>query len=604
MSPPSPPLRAVVLLCGSLLADAAPAWYDGIESIHVFSPGDDVQGFSWKLYTNQTSTGQFSSQRYAFLLLPGTYRDQIAVGYYTSLAGVGETPEDVTVDSFFTLDNPKVGNACDNFWRSAEGLTTTTTQDLTWAASQAAPLRRVHIRGALTLSEEGPGTHWSSGGFLADSVVDGALKMGTQQQYLVRNTNVSGGVVGHSMNYVYVGVYGAPAASSPDGRISVAPRTPIVAGKPYLVATKPPPRHTDGGGGGGGGGGTATAAEWEWSIVVPPLVRDTRGPIGSRAPPPARIAMADVHVARAGDSSAAISAAIQGKRALLLTPGVYYWESPLRLATAGFVVLGLGYPTLVTTGGREALVVAAAGVRVAAVLLEAGTRVGGGATAPLLRWAGGAGVGSDVSSRVGAFGHDAPTKPACQPTRADVHVAIDGDDAVLDNTWLWHADHDDCGGRSDASVSRHGLLVDGARVTAYGLKAEHTFDDLVLWRGERGRVFMFQSELPYHDKPFAGVGYRVAPTVRTHAALGVGVYVIGSLYRVPVGIRLPPTANATNLFVWAIANTHERFGAVVCAGAGDDRNATCYKGDTCDYSSCYQLALPPAAPGPRAGADA
>ena len=91
MSPPSPPLRAMVLLCGSLLADAAPAWYEGIESIHVFSPGDDVQGFSWKLYTNQTSTGQFSSQRYAFLLLPGTYRDQIAVGYYTSLAGVGET---------------------------------------------------------------------------------------------------------------------------------------------------------------------------------------------------------------------------------------------------------------------------------------------------------------------------------------------------------------------------------------------------------------------------------------------------------------------------------------------------------------------------------
>jgi hypothetical protein len=34
-------------------------------------------------------------------------------------------------------------------------------------------------------------------------------------------------------------------------------------------------------------------------------------------------------------------------------------------------------------------------------------------------------------------------------------------------------------------------------VTIYGLAAEHTLGDLVLWRGERGRVYFYQCELPY-----------------------------------------------------------------------------------------------------------
>ena len=164
-------------------AIGAPApWYDGIQAVKVFAPGDAVEQFAWNLY-NTTSTAQFGSARHALLLKAGKYSAQIPVGFYTSLIGVGASARDVTVESFYTLDDPQVGNACDNFWRSVEGLTATmTSQDITWAASQAAPLRRVHVLGSLTLSEEGPGTHWSSGGFLADSIIEGSLKMGTQQQ--------------------------------------------------------------------------------------------------------------------------------------------------------------------------------------------------------------------------------------------------------------------------------------------------------------------------------------------------------------------------------------------------------------------------------------
>ena len=78
----------------SAAVDQAPPqqWYDGIDTIKVFSPGDSLEKFALDVY-NDTSgcdkTGEFSTVRLAMLLRPGTYSDRIAVGYYTSLVGVG-----------------------------------------------------------------------------------------------------------------------------------------------------------------------------------------------------------------------------------------------------------------------------------------------------------------------------------------------------------------------------------------------------------------------------------------------------------------------------------------------------------------------------------
>ncbi len=58
---------------------------------------------------------------------------------------------------------------------------------------------------------------------------------------------------------------------------------------------------------------------------------------------------------------------------------------------------------------------------------------------------------------------------------------------------------------------------------------EHMLGDQVVWNGERGQTYFFQSELPYDvnqtnfgDKGF--VGYRVGSEVRDHDAFGLGVY--------------------------------------------------------------------------------
>ena len=130
------------------------------------------------------------------------------------MIGVGPGPASVTVKNVESFD-VEAGGATQNFWRSAEGLTVKNSSS-TWAVSQACPLRRMVYEGDLWLSEQGPGTHWSSGGFLTDVQVGGTLHTGTQQQWLFRNSELGkpGQFAYGGWNYVFVGVDGAPTTST------------------------------------------------------------------------------------------------------------------------------------------------------------------------------------------------------------------------------------------------------------------------------------------------------------------------------------------------------------------------------------------------------
>src|SRR5262249_26740950 len=74
----------------------------------------------------------------------------------------------------------------------------------------------------------------------------------------------------------------------------------------------------------------------------------------------------------------------------------------------------------------------------------------------------------------------------------------------------------------------------GKDVTAYGLFVEHFQQYQTLWNGNGGSVYFYQSEMPY-DPPDqrswqAAPGqngfpsYKVADTVTSHRAQGMGVY--------------------------------------------------------------------------------
>lgn len=115
-------------------------------------------------------------------------------------------------------------------------------------------------------------------------------------------------------------------------------------------------------------------------------------------------------------------------------------------------------------------------------------------------------------------------------------------DDHLDNVWLWRADHGS-GVGWDVNKSKNGLIVNGNDVSAYGLFVEHFEEYQTLWNGNGGRVYFYQSEIPYdvpnqsswtHDGVKGYASYKVADTVTTHDARGLGVY---SVFNNPVTLE-------------------------------------------------------------------
>jgi len=74
--------------------------------------------------------------------------------------------------------------ALDNFWRGVENMYVKPTYGgaLTWAVSQASPMRRMYVDGDLWFFQVNPpnyGAGYASGGFVADTYVTGVMNMGS-----------------------------------------------------------------------------------------------------------------------------------------------------------------------------------------------------------------------------------------------------------------------------------------------------------------------------------------------------------------------------------------------------------------------------------------
>ncbi len=135
-------------------------------NVLVFDPSTpDIQTKLDQIFAEQESA-QFGTGRYQLFFKPGTYSGLNAqLGFYTSIAGLGLSPDDTTINGDVTVDAGWFdGNATQNFWRSAENLALTPVSGTDrWAVAQAAPFRRM-VRVAL-----------SSSPFLTPSVSDSRL---------------------------------------------------------------------------------------------------------------------------------------------------------------------------------------------------------------------------------------------------------------------------------------------------------------------------------------------------------------------------------------------------------------------------------------------
>jgi hypothetical protein len=460
---------------------------------------------------SQMQYNQFGTQRYAFLFKPGHYNLDVDLGFYTQVLGLGQMPDDVTITGNLHSDGilPNY-NATINFWRSAENLAVIPTNGnyIILAVSQGTDLRRLHVQGNVYLANFSDG-NWSSGGFLADSKVDATLYSISQQQWLSRN-DVWGSWNGQVWNMVFVGVSNPPAGTWPGSVYTTITNTPLIREKPYL----------------------SMDSNSNYIVMVPALQTNSLGTTWANGPTPGvSIPISQFYVAHAdSDTAATINAALNSGLNLILTPGIYQLTDSLQVTRPDTIVLGLGYPTLVPQTGAPALVISDMdGVKVGGVLFDAGAVQ----TSALLQ------VGNtnssldhsrdpiflyDISMRVG--GATSGTTASC--------LQINANDVVGDNLWLWRADHGNGVGWTQ-NACNNGLIVNGDRVTIYGLFVEHQEQYQTLWNGNWGRVYFYQSELPYdppsqdawsHDGVNGYASYKVADQVTSHQAYGLGIYAV------------------------------------------------------------------------------
>jgi hypothetical protein len=480
-------------------------------NVLIFDPSmTNIQNQIDAIYSQQQRS-QFGSNRYAYFFKPGQYNLDVQVGYYVQVLGLGQSPDSVAITGAVRskAGGSRRGSALVSFWRSAENLSVTPTEDQNidiWAVSQGTALRRVHVKGDLNLWDGG----YSSGGFLADCKIDGRINSGTQQQWLSRNAQF-GSWTGGNWNMVFVGVVNPPAGTWPMPPYTVVDKTPLIREKPYLFIDD----------------------RGRYFVMVPSLeAGGSRGTTWSAAATPGKALPIDqfylAHPEK--DNADSINAALNGGKNVIFTPGIYHLDKSIRITRADTVVLGLGFPTLIPDHGTPAMVISDVdGVKVGGFLFEAGVN-----NSPTLLQVGEPGKSKshaedplflyDIFGRAGGA---VVGKTTCM-------VTVDCNDVVGDNFWLWRADHGRGVGWNE-NENANGLIVNGNNVMFYGLFVEHCQAYQTIWNGNGGRVYFYQSEMPYdppsreawrHGPGNGYASYKVADTVTTHEVWGLGVYCV------------------------------------------------------------------------------
>ncbi len=486
-------------------------------NVYVFTPSDSVSSINSTLNTLNAET-QFSTNRWAVLFAPGTYTGvEAEVGFYESVAGLGMSPSAVHISNGYLEANQvdSNGNVTTNFWRSLENMQITAPSGTTlqWAVSQGAAYRRVYVDGSKGLELTNTSCGEASGGFMDNNQITGKLNACSQQQWFTRNSTI-GSWSGNVWNFVFSGVTGAPAQSSPFGTganaNTVLATTPVSREKPYLYVD----------------------SNSNYNVFVPTVLTNWSGTdwtANSGLGTGYSLAISTFLIATPSTSLATINSALAAGQNLILTPGIYQYSGAINVVNAKTIILGLGYATLVPQTGTAAITVADVdGVQIAGLLIDAGP-----VNSPVLLQ-----IGVEGASRVSHASNPTSINDVffaiggATAGTATTAMEIDSDNVILDNIWAWRADHG-----ADAAwtgnVALHGLVVNGDNVTALGLAVEHFEEEQVQWFGNYGETIFYQSEMPYDvpsqtawmDNGIDGyASYNVEPNVTNHTAYGLGVY--------------------------------------------------------------------------------
>ena len=485
-------------------------------------------------------SSQFTTRREAIFFEPGTYGSAadpliFQVGYYTQVAGLGAQPGDVVINGAIDVFNS--GNcataACDgldNFWRSMSNLTLNVTLPSTaptyvpdngenadcknaaemWAVSQAAPMRRVIMNNGLVTLQDFCNEGFVSGGFLADDEFNGGTLLNAgQQQFFTRNSNIDNWTNG-VWNQVFLGDNGAPATSFGPGtnQYTTLATAPVSEEEPFLYVD----------------------SQGAYHVFVSALRHNSVGPDYANGPAAGTsIPIGQFFIADPSTPVSTINNALSHGKNLILTPGVYDLNSAIDVTRPNTVVLGLGFPTLIPQNGNVALETAnLPGIKLSGMIFDAGPQ-----TSPALLEVGTSASGphpadnptllQDIFARVGG----------AEPGKTTDAVVVNTNDTILDDLWLWRADHG-AGVGWTSNTGDTGLVVNGDNVIAEGLAVEHFQKAEVIWNGQNGEDVFFQNEMPYDPPSQADwmsnpttdgyAAFQVSPNVTSFQGYGMGSY--------------------------------------------------------------------------------
>jgi len=495
-------------------------------NVYIFTPYTSqgtIQAFANAVATEQVSN-QFGTERYALLFEPGTYGSvsnplNFQVGYYTTVAGLGQSPGDVVINGSIDVYNQCFSGSCiasDNFWRSLSNLTINVNNPTFgcytgefWAVSQASPIRRVLVNGLTTLMDYCTGPSFASGGFIADSQFAGSTVInGSQQQWFTRNSILDAWTNG-VWNQVFSGVLGAPATCFPCGNpYTTLATSPVTREEPYLYVD----------------------ADGNFNVFVPAVQSNSSGTTWSSGPTAgSSIPIHHFLIVQPTDSAATIMAALHSGLDLILTPGIYELAETIAVTHPDAVVLGLGFPTLIPENGIVSMTVASSqGALISGIIFDAGVP-----TSPALLKIGNPIIPSGNAADPSAIQDVFFRIGGAEPGSATNSLVVDSNYVILDDIWAWRADHGNGVGWTDNTADT-GLIVNGNNVTGYGLFIEHYQKYEVIWNGDNGTDIFFQNEMPYDPPSQAAwmeapgvdgwAAFKVAGTVTSFNGYGMGSY--------------------------------------------------------------------------------
>jgi hypothetical protein len=534
-------------------------------NVTILDPSMSVEEINATLQALATKSTGFDEIRNAVYFMPGKYGSESGkndpttatgfidspVGFMETVQGLGSTPDAVTINGNLRV-GAATGSELGTFWRSLANVKINPIEmdepahTMRWNTSQACPVRRVDIVGNLDLSG---GT--AGGNLIANSRITGAVSAGFdwvtdtvtvpgQFYYYIHDSQI-GNFQGHWDNYVFSGVEGAPRTQYNPGDVTTLPTTPISREAPFLYVDQnvfkvfvPDVRRN--------------VVGFHWGVQDVKNDRDHHVP-GVRDG--ASLTLDQFFIAKPTDTAATLNDALWRGKNLILTPGVYKVTEAIHVVRPNTIIMGMGLATVTPIKGTSAIEVDdVPGVSISAITVDANT-----VNSPVLVRVGTPYGGHHYERNDHEEGHLNPT------TLSDVFVRVGGsyaghattsfeinqDNALIDHTWLWRADHGNQGTTGwTVNTGDHGLVVNGDNLTALGLFVEHYQKTQIVWNGNGGRTIFLQSEAPYdvpsqadymngseNGFPF----YEVADRVTSHEASGLTAMTLFFMAKTPIFIH-------------------------------------------------------------------